>query len=449
MGRKTTIYFMVFIALAMNLRAQSTVSIADRTENVYYSTPYVVNPFQSFPVYGFPGDSLIKYRGFLKNNVLRPQISVKIDNDWQFITITETINGYTLKIPFTVSFDWYFKNKIKYNSKNYFLERLPVSKQLATTGEGAQRNKSFEVVGVDLGDLGRASLRINGNVTVAGKMIYQDQELTTSSYNERQRARFDIDQKQHLNIEGTIGDRVSVSMDQDSERDFDWENNIRITYTGKEDEILQKVEAGNTSLSLPATQFVTFTGNSQGLFGVKAISKLGPIDITSIAAVEQTKKAKQNYKGAGQSQTQQIKDYEYVKNQYFFIHEWFRNGVSTSVNGKSIELPAYYPLDEEGRHLRGNLQVADFELYKLDLSNNPAADVGTAYIDPANKNENATYNKEGTFVRMERDIDYFLSVDLGYIRLRSRSQDQILACTYNLVDTLGVTILTVGHGLIE
>ena len=434
----------------MNLRAQSTVYIAVSDESIYYSTPFVINPFESIPYYGLPGDSLNKFRGFLKSNVMGSQTSVHIDDDWKFITISETINGHTIKMPFTASLDWYFNNKIKHNSKNYFLERLPMTKKISTVREGVQRKKSLELVGVDLGDLGRASLRINGNVTVAGKMIYQDQELTTSSFNESQNARFDIDQKQHLNIEGTIGDRVSVSMDQDSERDFDWENNIRITYNGKEDEILQRVEAGNTSLSLPATQFVTFTGNSQGLFGVKAISKLGPIDITSIAAVEQTKKAKQNYKGAGQSQTQKIKDYEYVKNQYFFIHEWFRNGISTSVNGKPIDLPSYYPLDEEGRHLRGDFQVADFELYKLDISNNPAADVGTAYIDPANKNEYATYNKEGTFLRMERDVDYFLSVDLGYLRLRSRSQDQILACSYVLVNnTTKDTVLTVGHDLIE
>lgn len=450
MGRKTTIYFIVFIAFAMNLRAQSTLSIADSSMNVYYSSPYVVNPFHVISFYGLPGDSLIKYRGFLKNKVLRPQISVKIDDNWRFITITEKINGYMLKMPFTTSFEWYFKNKIKFDSKYYFLERLPISKQSATTDKRSQRSKSFEVVGVDLGGFGRASLRVNGNVTVAGKMIYQNQELVTSSFNESQKARFDIDQKQHLNIEGTIGDRISVSMDQDSERDFDWENNIRITYTGKEDEILQKIEAGNTSLSLPATQFVTFTGNSQGLFGIKAISKLGPIDITTIAAVEQTKKAEKEYKGSGQAQTQKIRDYEYVKNQYFFINEWFRNGVSTVVDGKSINLPPYYPLDEEGRHLRGDYRVADFELYKLDLSNNPAADIGTAYIDPAKKDENATYNKEGTFLRMERDIDYFLSVDLGYIRLRSRSQEQILACHYLLVNsTTGDTTLTVGHGLIE
>ncbi|MCK4904184.1 MAG: hypothetical protein KAS35_05790, partial [Candidatus Marinimicrobia bacterium] len=210
MGRKTTIYFMVFIVLAMNMRAQSTVSIAHSYKSVYHSSPYVVNPFHSISFYGLPGDSLIKYRGFLKSNVFRPQISVKIDNNWRYITITETVNGYSLKMPFTASFDWYFRNKIKFDSKNYFIDRLPISKQSTTTDRRSQRKKSFEVVGVDLGDFGRASLRVNGNVKVAGKMIYQNQELTTSSFNESQGTRFDIDQKQHLNIEGTIGDRISV-----------------------------------------------------------------------------------------------------------------------------------------------------------------------------------------------------------------------------------------------
>ena len=79
-------------------------------------------------------------------------------------------------------------------------------------------------------------------------------------------------------------------MDQDSERDFDWENNIRISYEGHEDDIVQKVEAGNISLSLPSTKYVTFSGKNQGLFGIKAISKLGPVDITTIASIEKTKK---------------------------------------------------------------------------------------------------------------------------------------------------------------
>jgi len=435
----------------MYLHGQSASDTSAFSHSDYFASPFVVNPFTENPKYGLPGDSLLSYRGFFDRPLFKPTISVNIDESWESITITEVINGQHYKIPFTASMDWFFYNKMRFDSKQYFLEKLSVSKVTQGQTTGVQRGKSLEIVGMDLGDFGRASLRVNGNVNVAGKMIYQDQEIAALSYAESQRSRFDIDQKQHLNIEGTIGDRITVSMDQDSERDFDWENNIKISYNGKEDEILQRIEAGNTSLALPATKFVTFTGNNQGLFGVKALAKLGPIDITTIAAIEQTKKAKQKYSGAGQSQTQEIRDYEYIKNQYFFIHEWFRNGISDNINGKQIDLPSYYPLDEEGRHYRGNYQIVDFELYQLDQSNNPAADVGTAYIDPSQQTEYPDHNKEGTFLRLERDIDYYLNIDLGYVRLKSRAQDQILGAHYKLVNKAAVsdTVLTVGHGLIQ
>ena len=64
-----------------------------------------------------------------------------------------------------------------------------------------------------------------------------------------------------------IGDRITVAMDQDSERQFDWENNIRISYEGYEDDIIQKVEAGNISLSLPSKDLETPPASE--LFGIK------------------------------------------------------------------------------------------------------------------------------------------------------------------------------------
>ena len=63
-GRKTTLYIVLFIALAMSLHAQSTISVADSNKSVYYSSPYVVNPFQAIVHFGLPGDSLIQNRGF-------------------------------------------------------------------------------------------------------------------------------------------------------------------------------------------------------------------------------------------------------------------------------------------------------------------------------------------------------------------------------------------------
>ena len=121
-----------------------------------------------------------------------------------------------------------------------------------------------------------------------------------------------------------------------SERDFDWENNIRISYEGEEDDIVQKVEAGNISLSLPATQFVTFSGQNSGLFGLKAISKIGPVDVTTIASIEKTKKEQLKYKGSNESSIVKIKDSDYIKNQYFYIHKWFRNGIDTTLKLKNV-----------------------------------------------------------------------------------------------------------------
>ena len=135
-------------------------------------------------------------------------------------------------------------------------------------------------------------------------------------------------------------------MDQDSERQFDWENNIRISYEGYEDDIIQKVEAGNISLSLPSTKYVTFSSKNQGLFGVKSTSKLGPVNITSIASLEKTKKQSQKYKGTSELKLNQIQDYDYRKNLYFFIHEWFRNGSSDTIEdtGFTLSIPSYYQI---------------------------------------------------------------------------------------------------------
>ena len=62
------------------------------------------------------------------------------------------------------------------------------------------RGQMLEVVGVDIGRLGRASLQVSGNVNINGKMVFQDQELVRSPLNETQNTHLEFDQKQNLNI---------------------------------------------------------------------------------------------------------------------------------------------------------------------------------------------------------------------------------------------------------
>ena len=372
-------------------------------------------------------------------------IDITIDSTWKFISFTEYIDDQILRVPFTCSVEWYFNHMIQVNRVLNFVESFNKPDQGDQRYTERRGGRYLEMVGMDMGEFGRVSLRVNGNININGKLVQQDQELVRSSLRETQNTHLEFDQKQAVNIEGKIGDRITVKMDRDSERDFDWENNIRISYEGEEDDIVQKVEAGNISLSLPATQYVTFSGQNNGLFGLKAISKLGPVDITTIASIEKTKKEQQEYKGSNESAVIKIKDNDYIKNQYFFIHKWFRNGIDTTLSDAYINIPSFYPLIE-GAHLVGNIIVRDFDLYKLESANDASTDPGIAYADLNNKDN--TESQEGNFKRLEPGQDYSISNDLGFIRLRNRSSNEAFGCTFVLASRLtGDTLLTVGSGI--
>ena len=176
---------------------------------------------------------------------------------------------------------------------------------------------------------------------------------------------------------------------------------------------------------------MTFSGKNQGLFGIKSISRFGPVNVTTIAYIERTKKEQEEYKGGTQSNTQQIRDVDWLKNRYFFIYPWFRNGMDTSLihDGQyhQVQVPSFYPL-RNGLHYIGNLVVKNFELYKSINTNEAGAVTGTAYIDPLQPDD-STYvadSEEGSFIRLEVGTNYVMSADLGYIRLRDQVMQEMV-----------------------
>ena len=396
---------------------------------------YSLNDLSNYPIGIFSIDK--KY--------LKYEVSFK--ESFDKIVISEKIFNNLISTPYVSTFDDYINSLYSYNQSFNFLQPFTLSASDTTISK--RKERYMQIAEIDLGALGRASLRVQGNINLSGKLVNQDQELVRSSYREQEKTNFKFDQKQQLNVQGKIGERITVSLDQNSERDFDWENTIRVDYKGEDDDILQKLEMGNISLNLPSTEFVTFSGQNQGLFGVKALTKLGPVNITSIASLEKTKKQSQKYKGTSELKLNQIKDYDFRKNLYFFIHEWFRNGSSENIEdaGFTLSIPSYYPL-VNGLHPIGNIVVKNFELYKIDASNNPQADPGIAYINPNDITLYPDKSKEGAFIRLERGVDFTINEDLGFIRMRNSLQNEIIAAHYQLVDrNTGQTIIQIGEGV--
>ncbi|MCF7885198.1 MAG: cell surface protein SprA [Candidatus Marinimicrobia bacterium] len=323
-----------------------------------------------------------------------------------------------LLLPRTYSLQDYYNIKRQREIKNNFREIVINGLQKETDSGGGK----LEVLGADIAGQ-HVSLQVSGNINVSGKLQNQKRDEVRTNYQGKSTT-FIIDQKQQLNIEGKIGDRISLRVDQDSEREFDFQNNMRIHYTGKEDEIVQQVDAGNISLTLPGTQFVTFSSKSSGLFGVKAQMKLGGFDVTTIASVEKGQKDKISLDGGSQSSVNEIKDYEYLRNVYFYLDKQYRENMWKGYWGGTKYLWGY----------NENRVVRDLEVYKSTYDENSETFMGTAYVDPREGHRDEETAQQTLFRRLEKGVDYRYNENLGYIRLSTQLQtSDVLAVAYRTV----------------
>lgn len=447
-GRLVAVFPFLFLGTVYPLQGQEVKSVQSSLSFINgRSSLWAVNPFEDQLMFMFSLDTITTPRRLLQLKDDHKENWTEIEEDWSLMTFYEAHNGAFLRVPFSAPVEWYFQERLE---RNRILSFLGLKDQAEEETQARARRGAFELVGVETG-VGRASLNISGNINVSGKMVFQDQELSRSSFRESQTTHFEFDQRQNLHLEGKVGERVSVLMDMDSERDVDWENQIKIKYAGSEDEIVQRIEAGNISLSLPSTQFVTFSGSNKGLFGLKSLMKLGPVDVTAVASIEKTRKEKQEFKAGAESQGQTIPDYQYRKNYYFFIDQVFRNGGPILdqdgqflySEGNLLGVPSFYPL-KDSKHRIGNVVIKEIEVFKSEHDLGAAGTFyGLVYVDPYFDNAQSEWRESSDkdtsqtqstlFQRMERNIDYVVNEDLGYIRLTRPIQDtEILAVSYEL-----------------
>ncbi len=173
-----------------------------------------------------------------------------------------------------------------------------------------------------IGD-GGAGLRVSGyrRITLSGRSDWiSGQEFTP---NQSKFPSLQMEQESRFTITGTIGSKISVTVDQDSQRETDLENTINISYTGEEDDVIQKIEAGNTNLSLPGATFVGYSEQVEGLFGIKSQFQIGDWAITAIASQEKGQHESTSITGNTSTQPTEIKDYNYLDLTYFWIDSSF------------------------------------------------------------------------------------------------------------------------------
>lgn len=128
-----------------------------------------------------------------------------------------------------------------------------------------------------------------------------------------------MEQVLNLNLQGTIGERTKIFIDHNSQRELEAKNKVKLEYTGGEDDIIRKIELGETQLSMPRTAFTGDIPTRKGLFGISSQAKLGGIDFWTIASREQSQPQTREFKGKASFYLDTIYDYEFIKGKYFLL----------------------------------------------------------------------------------------------------------------------------------
>jgi cell surface protein SprA len=269
----------------------------------------------------------------------------------------------------------------------------------------------------------------------------------------------------NMNVIGKIGDKLQIAANFDNNNSFDFQNNMKIEYTGYKEDILQKLEIGNVSLPLNNT----LIQGAQNLFGVKAQMQFGKLNVTTIASTQQGKTSSLDIgggagTGGGQGRPFEIIGSNYDDNRHFFLGHFFRENYSRWIgnlpqitSGINITRVEVYVLNRNNdtqtlRNAVGFMDLAEpTRIYSSSVvsgrpANSPNYNGANNLFDallPLNRNDSIDSQLQGfnfvagtdyekmTRARKLAPTEYTFHPQLGYITLTRKLQnDEALAVAY-------------------
>ena len=377
---------------------------------------------------------------FLRQKLSGLKREVKIDSTGKSIRFVETFNNFQFRLPTFMTLDAYLATRQKNDLQGMWLRKIVTSlgerARYQRRGGGAGlridipveiKSKTFQKI---FGG-GTVGLDVTGDITIRGGFRHEKRTQVKTALTRGSDYNFKMEQTQRFRVQGHVGEKVTIGVDQDSERAFDFENNISLKYEGYEDEIVQSIEAGNIALSLPGTRFVTFGGKSSGLFGIKTALTLGNLKLTAIASQEKGEKKKFSLKGGASEDAKRIEDYNYKRGTYYFLDEIYRDNfwklrnpetgeLGADVNHVISEIELY--ISEPNYQQRYSESIRGWAIVKDGDDWNVTVE-DTSTVDPE--------HYLGYFLRLEKNADYFVHPELGYVRMNvPLTEGQVLAVAY-------------------
>jgi cell surface protein SprA len=225
----------------------------------------------------------------------------------------------------------YWNQRISGREESFRSNLIP---QLEVGGEAF--DKIFGSNTINIVPQGSAELIFGVNISHIENNTLSEKLRTTPT--------FDFEEKIQMNVTGTIGEKMELGINYNTDALFDFENRTKLQYAGDEDEIFKKIEAGDVTLPLKGS----LINGSYSLFGLKTEMQFGKLTVTTVLSQQKGESSVVQTVGGAQQQEFEISVSDYEANRHFFLSQYFRDiydkalktlpTISSGVNIEKIEV---------------------------------------------------------------------------------------------------------------
>jgi cell surface protein SprA len=392
---------------------------------------------------------------------------IKQDIEYDPVTneyyIIEKVGDTYYRKPTYLSFDDFWALEGQKQEDDYFNQRSQtldmLNRQVIRPPMQVYKSLFDRIFGVSPHGL---KVEIKPQGTVDLQMGYQGQNIDNPTLPEaaRKTGGFDFTENANLSVIANIGDKLKLPINYNTLANFDFQNQLKLDYKGKDDEIIKSIQAGNISFQTKSTLMASV----QSLFGISTQLQFGKLFVTTTLAEQRSQTQSLTLQGGGVSQNINLKMDAYDVNRNFLFGQYFVNHYDTTMKSlpvintqvQILRLEVWVTnrtgITTNAREIAGYMDLGESQPYNpinIPLAINPLPDNGDNSLysfiagDPNNRNPALTNalniahglkpvnDYEITYARKLDSSEYYYNPQAGFISLNQQLQPtDVLAVAY-------------------
>ena len=392
--------------------------------------------------------------------------SVEFDPKTRRYYIVEKIGNRYYRSPTYFTYEEFQRMQARKSEVDYFRKRADILSGLNRKNIRPKlqwhNNLVNRIFGSGPDGLPKVEIKPQGNIDILAGYQGQNIKNPVLPENARKTGGFDFDMNANLSVVGKIGDKLMLPINYNTLATFDFENQLKLDYTGRDDEIIKRIEAGNVAFSTKGS----LIPGAQSLFGLKTQLQFGKLYITSVLANQRAQRQSQSFAGGSATIPFEFRANDYEENRHFLLAQYFRKNYNnamknlpvvnsqvqilrmevwvTNRTGATTETRDVVGLMDLGENQPYNPNVHLFQPLPNGLPDNNVNDLYNRLVtDPNSRNSSLVTTRlnalgltpvqdfEKTFGRKLNANDFSYNPVIGYLSLNQPLQpDEVLAVAF-------------------